>query len=157
MVVAQQRLREAVVSYQYDPTPEPPVGEVLQSPKDVARWFHRLAAEDLEHFVVICLDRNFIVLGWREIAVGAQHHMTIDLQSIGRLVLLSGAELVVLLHNHPSGTLEFSSFDIQLTKKIGKMIEHHGAQVMDHVLITHRGCIAMFDRASRRKTLPLNE
>jgi len=49
---------------------------------------------------------------------------------------LANAESVVIAHNHPSGKLQPSSSDIQLTKKIASTLKNAGIRLNDHLIIT---------------------
>lgn len=52
---------------------------------------------------------------------------------------------IILAHNHPSGNLQPSQADIDLTKKMregGKLLE---IQVLDHVIVTAEGYYSFAD------------
>ncbi|MBP6533035.1 MAG: hypothetical protein KA285_07105, partial [Bacteroidia bacterium] len=52
---------------------------------------------------------------------------------------------IILCHNHPSGNIQPSTADIQLTKNIveaGKVLE---ISVLDHVIITQTGYYSFAD------------
>ncbi len=55
---------------------------------------------------------------------------------------------IILAHNHPSGNLQPSQADIDLTKRMkegGKLLE---IQVLDHVILTSEGYHSLADEGS---------
>ncbi|MGB5461474.1 MAG: JAB domain-containing protein, partial [Eudoraea sp.] len=47
-----------------------------------------------------------------------------------------GAVSLILVHNHPSGTLKASEADKKITNKLQKASEAMDIRVLDHVIIT---------------------
>jgi len=48
------------------------------------------------------------------------------------------ATVIILCHNHPSGTLRPSNSDISLTKKIKAAGEVMDIKILDHLIITQK-------------------
>ena len=89
-----------------------------------------------EEFAVIMLNQAKKVLGWAKISSGGSTATIVDPSMIFQLALLAHADSIILVHNHPSGTLQPSTADKNLTKRIrdaGKLL---GIQVLDHLIIT---------------------
>ena len=42
----------------------------------------------------------------------------------------------MIIHNHPSGNLEFSAPDLSLTRRIAKGAEIIGLELLDHILVS---------------------
>lgn len=49
--------------------------------------------------------------------------------------LLSGAAGIILVHNHPSGSIIPSKADINLTEKVKEICMLMGIDFMDHIII----------------------
>ena len=56
-----------------------------------------------------------------------------------------GATGIILVHNHPSGTLKPSEADKQLTKKLKSAGESLDIKVLDHVIITEKSYFSFAD------------
>lgn len=56
------------------------------------------------------------------------------------------ATSVILVHNHPSGTLEPSNQDILITKQLVEAGSILGINVLDHLIISKKGHLSMKER-----------
>jgi DNA repair protein RadC len=88
-----------------------------------------------EEFWVLLLNRANRVIRKMQISQGGVAGTVADPKIIFKLALEELASGIILAHNHPSGNLNASQADIDLTKKIkeaGKLLE---IQVLDHLII----------------------
>lgn len=60
----------------------------------------------------------------------------IDVRIILQYALKSNACSIIVSHNHPSGNLEPSNADIQITKKIKEAAKLMDISLLDHLIIT---------------------
>ena len=70
------------------------------------------------------------------ITLGADNSTVINGREVFRAAIMDNALGVILVHNHPSGTLGASQADEKLTKTMidaGKLL---GIKVLDHIIIT---------------------
>ena len=51
--------------------------------------------------------------------------------------------LCIFVHNHPSGDLEASEDDIELTKRLAKAGEIVGIDVLDHIIICDKKYLSL--------------
>ena len=86
-----------------------------------------------EHSLVIGIDKKGNISEINEIAVGSCNVAPIDYRAIVRT--LNRNHLVILAHNHPSGSLTPSFDDIKLTKNIMELANHTRGKVYDHYII----------------------
>lgn len=92
--------------------------------------------ELLEQFKIILLDRRNACIGVSLISTGGIAGTVADPKIIFATALKARASGIILAHNHPSGNLNPSQADIDLTKKMvqgGKLLE---MQVVDHLVVT---------------------
>ena len=90
---------------------------------------------DHEQFYVLLLDRANNVLDTLRISQGGVSGTVADAKLIFRSAIERLASGMILAHNHPSGNLQPSQSDIQLTKNLktsGKLLE---ISVLDHLII----------------------
>ncbi len=98
-----------------------------------------------EFFWVMLISRANQVLGIAEISVGGTSETVVNNKEIFQLALKTNSSQIILCHNHPSGKLEPSSQDIQLTASLrtfGKMI---GVAIIDHIILTTEGYYSFAD------------
>ncbi len=89
-----------------------------------------------EHFYVLLLSRRNAVLKIVEISKGGIATVSVDPRIILKSAIMHQASAIILAHNHPSGSLQPSKADIQLTEKIKKGAEIMDIQVLDHIIIS---------------------
>lgn len=101
--------------------------------------------EFLEEFKILLLNRSNKVLGIFDVSMGGVSGTVVDPKLIFAAALKSNACGVILAHNHPSGNLQPSQSDIDLTKKMregGKLLE---VQVLDHLILSKEGFYSFSD------------
>ena len=86
-----------------------------------------------EHSLVIGIDKKGNISEINEIAVGSGNVAPIDYRAIVRT--LNRNHLVILAHNHPSGSLTPSFDDIKLTRNIMELANHTRGKVYDYYII----------------------
>ena len=92
--------------------------------------------ELVEQFKVLFTNRANKVLGILELSTGGMTATVADPKLIFVAALKSGACGIILCHNHPSGSLNPSQADIELTKKIAQGCKILDMQLLDHVIVT---------------------
>ena len=83
-------------------------------------FFQRHEEVDIlkEHFWAIALNKGLKILCIELVSMGSNSRVIASAQEIFRLPLYKSANQVVLVHNHPSGTLKPSEADIDITNKL---------------------------------------
>ena len=98
-----------------------------------------------EEFWVLFLNRASRVLRKKRISEGGVSGTIADPKIIFKTALNELASSIVLAHNHPSGNLNPSQSDIELTRKLvagGKLLD---IQVVDHIIIGGRNYCSFAD------------
>jgi len=85
-----------------------------------------------ERFAVVLLDVKNRFLGTQVITIGTATETLAPPREIFREVIRQGATRLIVAHNHPSGNLEPSNEDIELTRRL--LV---GAQVLSIPLLDH--------------------
>lgn len=99
----------------------------------------RAASEEQEVFYVVILDSQMNVLGISEVARGTANNLGVHLRDIFRAAILMGSVYIIVAHNHPSGRLDPSESDIDLTRQSVQAGELLGIKVLDHLIVTAKG------------------
>jgi DNA repair protein RadC len=91
-----------------------------------------------EHFWMVGLNQVNKILYIELISLGASNWATIQPRDAFRLAIHKLAVRVILVHNHPSGELEPSEMDKDLTDhfiQAGKFLE---VEVIDHLIVSEK-------------------
>jgi len=94
-----------------------------------------LAGARHEVFGVVCLDGRHRCLAVRRLTVGTRTHAPVDPADVFRTALLDHAAGVIAFHNHPSGDLDPSSDDVELTRRLASAGHLLGVSLLDHVIV----------------------
>ncbi len=115
----------------------------IKSSTDAAEVLYELwdknNIELFESFKVLLLNNSNRVKGVYELSKGGITGTLVDMRILFATVLKSLSVAIILAHNHPSGKLQASNSDIELTKKIRDAAELFDIKVLDHLIITPNG------------------
>lgn len=89
-----------------------------------------------EEFNILLMDRSNRVLGIYNVSKGGIHGTVVDAKIVFAAALKSRACNIILAHNHPSGNLDPSSQDIELTNKLVAGSKLLDIQIQDHIILT---------------------
>jgi DNA repair protein RadC len=95
----------------------------------------RLQRESREVFGFLSLDGRHRYLAIHELTLGTRTQAPVDGAELFRLALLDRATGVLLFHNHPSGDLEPSRDDLELTRRLVMGGQLVGVSVHDHLIV----------------------
>lgn len=120
--------------------------EVITGSKDAYNLMRRLLV-DLNHeeFWILLMGRSQKVLAKELVSKGGLSETVVDPKIIFGMALHRQATGVIMIHNHPSGSLKPSQNDLNLTKRLtdaGKLL---GINVFDHIIISDEGFYSFAD------------
>ena len=101
--------------------------------------------EMLEEVKVIFLNRNNIVIGIYNLAKGGISACTVDIRFILGIALKSLSTSIILVHNHPSGNLQPSQSDKEITKNLKEACKMVQIALIDHLIITKENYYSFAD------------
>ena len=96
-----------------------------------------------EHLLFIGLDRGNNIRNISILGIGSNCEVLVDSKDIIRTALLSCSERVVLVHNHPSNSLEPSNADIHITNITNNLLKTFYIELLDHIIVTENEYISM--------------
>jgi len=104
--------------------------------------------EDYRHeeFWILLLNRNNMVLGKKRVSVGGVAGTVVDPKVIFKLALDQLASSIILCHNHPSGNLQPSQQDINITKKLREGARFLDIIISDHIIIGNKAYFSFADK-----------
>ena len=98
-----------------------------------------------EEFWVLYLNNSNKVIYKAQISKGGITGTVVDNRIVYKTALEHGATSILLVHNHPSGTLVASEADKQITRKLKEAGKHLDIPVLDHVIITEQSYFSFAD------------
>jgi DNA repair protein RadC len=94
-----------------------------------------LSSADREIFLSILLTTNLQLIGVESVATGTLNQCSISPADTFKSAILANASNIILIHNHPSGSLQPSNSDLKITETLTKCGDMFGIQVTDHLII----------------------
>ena len=117
MKQTKERVAEIQVSYQPAISNKPIIISALDAFVEIVEFFPSETIALQEKFVVMYLNRCNRVLGVYPLSTGGITGTMVDIRLILSVALKVAATGIILAHNHPSGNLQPSSADKDLTGK----------------------------------------
>jgi DNA repair protein RadC len=113
-----------------------PERPVVSSPADVERILRgRIANLDRENFVAMLLNIKNEVVETPTISVGTLSASLVHPREVFKPAIRASAASVILAHNHPSGKVEPSREDREVTVRLAEAAKILGIELLDHVIV----------------------
>ena len=109
---------------------DPELDVVISNPDKVAEVTRKIEGSDRERVIVLYMDRKNAIVGIQELAIGLRSASMVPPDAIYRMALLTNASGFIVVHNHPSGSVNFSPEDHIVAKKLSE-----GAKLLDMSLL----------------------
>jgi len=118
----------------------------ISRPEDALPLLHGISNKKQEHFICITMNGAGEVLGNRIITVGLLNHSLVHPREVFADAITDRAASIICVHNHPSGTLEPSPQDLEVTRQLVEAGEILGIRLLDHLIVTREGHLSMKER-----------
>ena len=102
----------------------------------ICKELYDLDSLPYEKMVMITLDTRHNVVGCFEISRGTVDEATVYPREIATRALLTNSKAVILTHNHPSGSLNPSPADMDMTGRIDDVLRMLDIRLLDHIIVT---------------------
>ena len=89
-----------------------------------------------EYFIVVLLDGAHNIIKHVVVTMGLVNRTLAHPREVFAPALIERATAIVIAHNHPSGNLEPSADDIELTYRLRKAGDLLGVEVLDHIIFS---------------------
>lgn len=119
---------------------------LILSPSEVWQQLKDIRESKKEHFVVFFLNTQNQEIQRETISVGTLNSSLIHPREVFEPAIKHLASHILVAHNHPSGSLEPSDEDLNVTKRLcdsGKLL---GIEVIDHVIVTAKGYMSFKEK-----------
>ena len=118
----------------------------VSSPREAYELVRDLKRARKEHLVALYLDAQNHLIQRETISIGALNTTRTHPREILQPAILHSALAFVLVHNHPSGSLEPSRDDLDFTRSIARAAELIGVGLTDHLIVSPRGYLSLKER-----------
>ena len=123
----QVRLAEGKILYSDQP---------MNSPKRACEVMTKVLSEmDREYLCVVNLDSQLRPINYNVVSIGGLDSALAPMSNVYKTAILSNASAIILLHNHPSGSLQPSAEDIRLTQKVEMASKIMDIRLLDHIIV----------------------
>lgn len=109
----------------------------LGSATGIYNYMHpKMQDLDMEEAWVLLMNQKFRLIRAVRLSHGGITETLVDVRIILKEALLANATIIALCHNHPSGNLQPSRADDDITKKVRAACEAVRIYFADHVIVT---------------------
>lgn len=116
----------------------------ITCPKDVYNLLAQgYIGKKQESLKTILLNRQKSIISIVTNAIGTNDNITIGVKEILSEPIKHLASAIILVHNHPSGSLNPSKNDVIFTKKIDEYSRIFNIELLDHIIITDNNYISL--------------
>ena len=119
----------------------------IKSSHDVFELLYPLIGElQHEEFWIVYLNNSNKVVHKAQLSKGGITGTLVDVRLVLKKALELGAVGIVLAHNHPSGTLQPSTADKQITEKLKVASEALDIKILDHLILARQQYLSFADK-----------
>jgi DNA repair protein RadC len=131
-------LREKMIGQNFVRSPQAVTDYLTASLRDIKT----------EVFKVIFLDKALRIIAEKDLFWGTIDEAAVHPREIVKAALMENASSIVLVHNHPSGKVEPSREDYEITQKIKAACQTVSVRVLDHIIIGENQYFSFSERNS---------
>lgn len=111
----------------------------ISSTRDAISQFDEIRSRKRECLKAIYLNARFELIHSEIVGVGNIDSISIAPRDLLLPALEKNALYIVIAHNHPSGSLEPSRQDIEMTERIQRSAKDLGFVLLDHIIVSSKG------------------
>ncbi len=117
----------------------------ITSAQEVYEELKEFSTKNQEHFLSITLDGASHIINTRTVFIGTLNQSMVHPREVFADAIADRAAGIIIAHNHPSGTLEASRADIQITQRLKEVSKLVGIELLDHVILAKDGFYSFSD------------
>ena len=112
---------------------------LIDSPDKAANQLDFIRDKKQEHFVLLTLDGARRLIKSRVITIGTLTASLVHPREVFSPALEDRAASIIIAHNHPSGSLDVSGEDKEVSRRIKQSGELLGVRLDDHLIVSEDG------------------
>lgn len=109
---------------------------IIDSPEKAVEQLSDIRDKKQEYFVCLTLDGANRLIAKRIITIGTLTASLVHPREVFADAITDRAASIIVAHNHPSGSLEPSQADREVTERMRRAGELLGVSLVDHIIIT---------------------
>lgn len=110
--------------------------KIINNALVLGEWLnHLIGYLNQEHFMVVFLNIRNQIIHYKSIFIGSLNSAVVHPREIFKEAMKYSAYSIILAHNHPSGDIDYSLADKEVTVKLIEAGKICGIPVLDHVIV----------------------
>ena len=120
------------------------VAPLVDSPERAAELFEPIRRKKQEYFVMLTLDGARRLINYHTITIGTLMSSFVHPREVFSPAIEDRAASIIIGHNHPSGMLDISEQDQEVTRRIRQAGELLGIRLDDHIIVSGDGFVSAY-------------
>jgi DNA repair protein RadC len=122
-----------------------PEGIKIETPADLLPQIRNYADRKQEHFLCATINGANEVMNVRVVSIGLIDRSPVHPREVFADAISDRACAIIVAHNHPNGTLEPSSNDLDVTKQLKGAGEVVGINLLDHIIFNRSSYFSLLE------------
>ena len=122
-----------------------PEGAKIETPADLLPHVRHYADRKQEHFLCAAINGANEILNIRVVSIGLIDRSPVHPREVFADAIADRASAIIVAHNHPSGGLEPSSSDINITSQLKAAGAIVGIELLDHIIFNRTGYFSFLE------------
>jgi DNA repair protein RadC len=119
----------------------------LNSSVAVAKFLQRsIGREKKENFVMLSLDTRNNLIKKSGISIGTLNASIVHPREVFKEAIQCSAASIIIAHNHPSGDVNPSDEDIEMTKRLKEAGKILGIEILDHIIVARNAHYSLMEK-----------
>jgi len=117
---------------------------LIDSPERAAEQLDYIRGKKQEYFVLLTLDGARRLINNRVVTIGTLMSSIVHPREVFSLAIEDRAASIIIAHNHPSGMLDISEQDREVTRRIKQAGDILGIRLDDHIVVSGDGFVSAY-------------
>lgn len=120
----------------------------VDSSYKAVNYLRTIWSDDIEHIenmFLLVLNRSNKIIGYYHVSKGGISGTVADIRIMMQVAILMNASSIILAHNHPSGNLQPSEEDKNITNKVINAAKLFDIKTLDHIILTEDSYLSFQD------------
>jgi DNA repair protein RadC len=118
----------------------------VSSPAEAYALVRDLRRARKEHLVSLYLDAQNRLICRETVSIGSLNTTRTHPREVLQPAIVNSALAFILVHNHPSGSLDPSRDDVEFTRTMARAGDLMGISLYDHIIVSRRGFVSLKER-----------
>ena len=111
------------------------IAPMIDSAEKAAEQLHQIKNKKQEYFVLLTLDGARRLINNRVVTIGTLMSSLVHPREVFAFAIEDRAASIIIAHNHPSGMLDISEQDREVTRRIRQAGDLIGIRLDDHIIV----------------------